>query len=100
MDEQQLQQAIDKANETFRENQCNLYAEPTLKGNLVTIKIEWGDWKHEHGYADYVMQQNGFVKVGEQDYEEDGSDCYSSTHVYYYNRVLAFMQRNSSNNDD
>ena len=81
---EEMQKALDKANQEFRENQTGLYAEPTLKGKVTTIRIDWGDWKHEHGYADYVMQQNGFKKVGEQDYEEDGSDCYSSTHIYIF----------------
>jgi hypothetical protein len=51
---------------------------------LICIDITWGDWKHEHGHADYIMRNNGFEKVGEQITEEDGSDCYSSIHYYLF----------------
>ena len=46
------------------------------------INIEWGDWKHDHLYIDYLMQQNGFKKVDEEITEEDGGDCFSSVHYY------------------
>lgn len=85
MDEQQLQQAIDKVNETFRENQCDLYANYSPKYDEAYISIHWGDWKHEHGYADYIMEANGFTKIDEVVTEEDGSDCYSSYHYYVPN---------------
>lgn len=50
--------------------------------NTCTVTIHWGDWKHEHGYLDYVMSKNGFELVKEDVTEEDGSDCYSSIHTY------------------
>jgi hypothetical protein len=83
--EEKIQNAIDLANKEFRENDCAFEAEPNLNAPLTTtINIEWGDWKHEHGYADYVMSQHGFTKVKEQITEEDCSDCYSSIHTYFY----------------
>lgn len=53
------------------------------------IEIQWGDWKHDHLRATYLVE-NFFHKkaeveqvVGvEQITEEDGSDCYSSIHMY------------------
>ena len=48
----------------------------------ISITIEWGDWKHDHAYMDYLMRTNGFQKIGEQVTEEDGSDAYSSIHSY------------------
>jgi len=48
----------------------------------ICINIEWGDWKHDHGYMDYLMHENGYVKFNEEYTEEDGSDCYSSIHYY------------------
>lgn len=48
----------------------------------VTVLIEWGDWKHEHGYLRYLMQQNGFRETDENVTEEDGSDCYSAIHTF------------------
>ena len=77
-----LQKAIDKANNVFKENYCSFFAEISLSSNIVYINIEWGDWKHEHGYADYIMKCNGFSKINERIIEEDGSDCYSSIHYY------------------
>ena len=85
MEKQQLQQALDKVNETFRENDSDLYAEYSISQDIVYINIEWGDWKHEHCYADYVMESNGFTKIGEELIMEDGEDCYSSTHYYVPN---------------
>ena len=41
-----------------------------------------GDWKHEHGYIDYLMGEIGLRKMGEKDVEENGDDWYKSTHVY------------------
>lgn len=48
----------------------------------ICINIEWGDWKHDHRYMDYIMQQNGYVKFEEELTREDGSDCYDSIHYY------------------
>ena len=92
----EMQSALDKVNKKFSEEHTGLFAEPIFGlDNAATIEITWGDWKHEHGYADYVMLQNDFVRVGEELTEEDGSDCYSSIHKYIYNKLLAFVARNS-----
>lgn len=78
-----IQDRIDRANEDFRKNGEIMIAEiDNLQTMVVSIEIEWGDWKHEHGYADYIMQQHGFKKIDEDVTEEDGSDCYSSIHYY------------------
>ena len=83
MDKEKIQEMLDSANKEFQENQSSIIAEIySLETMLIVIEIECGDWKHEHGYADYVMSQHGFTKVQEQVTEEDGSDCYSSNHYY------------------
>ena len=57
---EELQKAIDKVNDTFRKNTCGFSAEPILGvPKTASIEIE-GDWKHDHAYADYIMEQNGF----------------------------------------
>lgn len=76
-----IQKKIDDANEEFRKNGTDLFAMHIDKHTIV-IEIEWGDWKHDHGYADYVMKKHGFKKTGENVTEDDGSDCYSSDHFY------------------
>lgn len=49
---------------------------------VVVVSIEWGDWKHDHRYCDYLMSNIGFERLHEEVTEEDGSDCYSSDHFY------------------
>ena len=51
------------------------------------ILIEWGDWKHDHIYLKYVMQEHGYNQVDERVTQEDGSDCYSSVHSFTINKV-------------
>ena len=48
----------------------------------VAIDITWGDWKHEHQYANYLMSLLGYEFVGAVVTEDNGSDCYSGTHYY------------------
>lgn len=84
--EKKLQAAIDKVNTAFSDNSCGFSAEVNLNTKIVSIDIEWGDWKHEHNFADYIMSLNGFTKVSERIYEEDGSDCYSAVHYYVFDK--------------
>lgn len=82
---EEIQNQLDAANEEFRENYAGFSAEIlSLETMEIAIEIEWGDWKHGHNYADYIMGQHGFIKTDEQVTEEDGSDCYSSIHYYAY----------------
>ena len=50
--------------------------------DMFAITIEWGDWKHSHLRADYLMKQIGYILFDEELTESDGSDCYSSIHIY------------------
>ena len=79
-----VEDKMQAANETFQKNGSGLIAEISDSKTLtVAIEIIWGDWKHDHAYADYVMKQNGFTKIHEEVTEEDGSDCASSIHYYH-----------------
>ena len=49
---------------------------------VIEVVVEWGDWKHDHAYLDWVMNENGFVKTNEVVTEDDGSDCYSAVHTF------------------
>lgn len=51
-------------------------------GRAVQIDVNWGDWKHDHGYLDNLMRYIGYRKVGETVTEENGSDTYSSIHSF------------------
>ena len=48
----------------------------------LSIHIEYGDWKHDHAYCDYLMKEKGWMLIKEDITWEDGSDCYSSIHTY------------------
>lgn len=56
--------------------------EITLYDDTVEVDISWGDWKHEHLRCDFLMRELGCVCWGEYETEENGTDCYSATHVY------------------
>ena len=53
--------------------------------NLIAVEINWGDWKHEHARADWLIGENGGRLINEMVTEEDGSDCYSAVHYYAFN---------------
>lgn len=79
---EELQELIDKVNETFRKNNCSFRVEPILSlPKAASIEII-GDWKHDHAYADYVMGQNGFKRISERIIEDTECDWYTSVHYY------------------
>ena len=45
---------------------------------MVTID---GDWKHDHGYARYLLEENGFSYVKEESLPS-WDDWYTATHYY------------------
>lgn len=59
---------------------------------LLTITVEWGDWKHSHRRLDYLMEQKGYETLGSYKTEEDGSDCYSAEHIYYHKKYHAQVE--------
>jgi hypothetical protein len=54
---------------------------------MIAVEVIWGDWKHEHGRLDWLVEQNfsNLRSIIKQTTEEDGSDCYSAVHYYYFN---------------
>lgn len=72
---------LDRINQTLKDK--GVWHESGLTTeSIVAITIEWGDWKHDHDYVDYLMGELGYEKLGERETETDGSDCYSSIHFY------------------
>lgn len=53
------------------------YSEDAFK-----LHIEWGDWKHDHWHADYIMKCFGFEFAGEEVTDSDMSDTYSAWRHY------------------
>ena len=48
-----------------------------------TVHIEWGDWRHEHLKAKYLIESNNIgLWTGSETTDEDGTDCYSATHYF------------------
>jgi len=56
------------------------------KEDVVAVEITWGDWKHQHAYLDYLVKElmPELKKVESVVTEEDGSDCYSAIHKFYF----------------
>lgn len=66
-------------------NDNNMRGEINQFGNIsaFTVHIDWGDWKHEHLRAKYLIESNNLgIFVKSETTEEDGSDCYSATHYF------------------
>lgn len=48
----------------------------------IVIYVDWGDWKHDHGYVDNVMREAGYIGLSNVVTESDGSDCYCAIHEF------------------
>lgn len=48
----------------------------------VAVEICWGDWKHDHARAQYIIRNMGFCLLDSEVTEENGSDCYSAIHTF------------------
>lgn len=53
--------------------------------DVIDFRIDRGDWKHDHIRFDLIIKDNfdDVYKIVQKDYDEDGSDCYGSTHSIY-----------------
>jgi hypothetical protein len=51
----------------------------------VKVKIEWGDWKHDHRWCCDLMGYIGWDAGDCIVTDENGSDCYSAMHYFYKN---------------
>lgn len=60
------------------------YEEIIIEGNMVAVKVIWGDWKHSHIRLDALMAKINWVLIAEDTLESDGSDAYSSVHIYMF----------------
>ena len=56
---------------------------------VIDIRIESGDWKHEHLRTKMLMQQIGAVHVGSKVLDDDdGSDTYTAVHRFIVNENI------------
>ena len=52
---------------------------------IMAVEIHWGDWKHDHMRAKYLIDKMGEWKaIASMETETDGSDCYSAIHYFMY----------------
>lgn len=58
---------------------------------MAEYSIRWGDWKHSHLRFKLLVEQyakehnlSTLQYMGEEITEENGSDCYSTTHLIYF----------------
>ena len=97
------QQEIDLENrliDYFNKNQFNaydeLYAYKLPNGNFnLSFDINWGDWKHEHLRADYLVKEfiseNAdltLVDIWDEPGPDTGEDVYDAKHVYIISQEL------------
>ena len=67
----------------FKENNLTYEWWVNFDGTIV-VNVEWGDWKHDHAFLNYIMRKNQYRGIDEVVTEDDGSDTYSATHYFKY----------------
>ncbi len=67
----------------FKENDC-YYDWDINPDGTIEVSVEWGDWKHDHLFLNYIMRENHYCLIDEDVTEEDGDDAYSSIHTFEY----------------
>ena len=75
----------DKINEIMRKH--NLHGEAYDESDrVVAVEIHWGDWKHNHLRLKWLVEEGmpDLKKVQEEVTEENGTDCYSAIHRFYF----------------
>ena len=62
-----------------------LYSDDISQFNegALSVSIDWGDYKHEHGYLRCLMNYIGYDEIREALTAENGSDCYSAIHYFF-----------------
>ena len=73
---------------TLKANNLPLYDYDVYNCNflpvtMVHVRVEDGDWKHDHLCLEYAMKQAGYISNGETDYIESDDDSYTSTHRFF-----------------
>lgn len=76
----------------------HLWADVEVDDGKVLVHIDWGDWKHDHGYCKQLMKERGYTYCGQKVTEEDGSDTYSATHLYIKNNMNESLTLKESKN--
>ena len=78
---EKLTNEMEEVNQILWDN--NIYHDTYIDDDYIVVKINWGDWKHDHLRADYILNNAGYVCIDTVVTDSNGSDCYSATHFYY-----------------
>ena len=54
-----------------------------VPATMVEVRVEDGDWKHDHLCLEHAMKQAGYISNGETDYIDSDDDSYTSTHKFF-----------------
>jgi len=74
----------EKAEKYLRDNKLWASVEPYWDDlPVIEVEINWGDWKHDHARAKWLLEEVGIHFINTKVTEEDGSDCYSAIHRFY-----------------
>jgi hypothetical protein len=65
----------------FKDNDLHYEWWESPNGNI-NVNVEWGDWRHDHWFLEYVMRQNGYIQIDSIITEEDETDAYSAKHIF------------------
>ena len=80
---QHVREAIEKTEKILEAEGISALVSAYEDISAFTVEINWGDWKHEHARAKYIIESNGIGKlVKSETTEEDGSDTYSAIHYF------------------
>lgn len=73
----------------LREHDIYAYVEQYDDLPVVEVSIDWGDWKHDHARAQWLISENikGVTYLNTKVTKDDGSDCYSAEHRYILDEV-------------
>ena len=72
---------MDKVNEVLWN--ADICHDIDIDDDYIVATINWGDWKHDHLRADYLLNNIGYTCIDTVVTDSDGSDCYSAKHFYY-----------------
>jgi len=78
----------------FDENRmfAEVWADKKGGEDVLAFEISWGDWKHDHLRAEYLVEKVMPVRKWETVVtEEDGSDCYSGIHYAWLGKEIDYV---------
>ena len=86
MTKDELYDLCEKVEKRLLDNGILSTASPVYgQDNAIEVEINWGDWKHSHLRARWILgEEFDMIEVGEEVTESDGSDTYSAVHTYEF----------------